>query len=89
MRYISTRGKVRNLSFEDAVMMGLADDGGLLIPESIPNAQDQLASWRSLNFQELSYHIMALFIEGEIPQTELKDLVERSYASFENTEITF
>ena len=36
MRYKSTRGGVSGLSFEDAVMMGLSSDGGLLIPEKIP-----------------------------------------------------
>ena len=38
MRYISTRGAVAPVSFKDAVMMGLADDGGLLLPEVFPGS---------------------------------------------------
>jgi threonine synthase len=36
MRYISTRGGIKPIGFSDAVMMGLADDGGLLLPETLP-----------------------------------------------------
>ena len=51
MKYISTRGQVEPISFKDAVMMGMASDGGLLIPESFPSVADQL---RRLEKSQLS-----------------------------------
>ncbi len=88
MKHKSTRGKVQNLSFEEAVMMGLADDGGLLIPERIPQVQQNLNEWRTHSFPELSLAIMSQFIEDEIPHQDLKELITRSYAPFDHPEIT-
>jgi threonine synthase len=79
MRYVSTRGKVAPLSFQDAVMMGLADDGGLLIPEEIPNVVDKLAGWRNLSYADLAMEILQLFVT-DIPPGDLRGLIERTYA---------
>ena len=54
MLYSSTRGQVKNLLFEDAVMMGLADDGGLLVPNELPFVETNLDKWRNMRFTELS-----------------------------------
>ena len=62
MRYSSTRGQVKNLMFEDAVMMGLADDGGLLVPNELPFVESNLDKWRPLSFKELSLEIMLLLL---------------------------
>jgi len=78
MRYISTRGRVQPVGFLDAVMMGLADDGGLLIPESIPDVSDRLEDWRSLDYRQLALEVMRPFI-GDIPHGELAALIERTY----------
>jgi len=88
MRYSSTRGQVKNLLFEDAVMMGLADDGGLLVPNELPFVESNLDRWRHLSFTELSLEIMLLFTSGRIPREELIGMVEQSYASFRHPEIT-
>ena len=62
MNYISTRGGISPVSFTEAVMMGLATDGGLLLPESIPHADEStLAQWQSLNYQGLAYEIFFTF----------------------------
>ena len=53
MRYISTRGGTAPLRFEDAVITGLAPDGGLLLPESIPSVAGELDSLRGLSFKAL------------------------------------
>ena len=58
MRYSSTRGQVKNLLFEDAVMMGLADDGGLLVPNELPFVEGNLDKWRPLSFTELSLSLI-------------------------------
>ena len=78
MNYISTRGKVEPISFQKAVIMGLADDGGLLIPESIPNVTKRLDSWRSLAYEQLALEVFRLFAT-DVPDDQLKQLVEKSY----------
>ncbi|MED5403056.1 MAG: threonine synthase [SAR324 cluster bacterium] len=87
-RYSSTRGHVKNLLFEEAVMMGLADDGGLLVPTEFPDVRSMLPVWRSLDFTALSLEIMLMFTSGRIPRDGLKPLIERSYKTFRHPEIT-
>jgi threonine synthase len=88
MRYQSTRGHVRNLTFKEAVMMGLADDGGLLLPESIPAlSQGDIEMLASLAYPELAFQVINLFA-GDMPSADLKDLVDRSYQSFTHPEVT-
>jgi len=88
MRYKSTRGQIENLTFKEAVMMGLADDGGLLLPESIPTlTPGDLEMLASLAYPELAFQIINLFA-GDIPSADLKDLVDRSYRTFTHPEVT-
>lgn len=89
MEYISTRGKVAGIGFVEAVLMGLADDGGLLVPKHIPQvSQDTLAQWQQLSYPELALEIFSLYIDGEIPREDLKQLVNDSYATFRDQEVT-
>jgi len=78
MRYISTRGRVEPMGFEAAVMMGLADDGGLLIPESIPDAAASLDAWRALPYADLAYEVMRPFV-SDIAPADLKALIGKTY----------
>lgn len=88
MRYISTRGGISPLRFQDAVMMGLARDGGLLLPETLPTvATDVLDRWQNLPYQYLAKEILALFID-DIPERDLEELIERAYASFVHPQVT-
>ncbi|MFA4944667.1 MAG: threonine synthase [Lentisphaeria bacterium] len=80
--YISTRGGIAPISFRDAVMMGLADDGGLLLPAAIPDVRDRLAGWHSLPYPELAVEVMRPFIGESLAEADLRDLVHRSYATF-------
>ena len=86
MRYISTRGGVEPMAFTQAVMMGLADDGGLLIPESIPDARASLDAWRELPYNELAYEIMSPFA-ADVPQADLRSLIERTYTDAFDPEV--
>ncbi|MET0092262.1 MAG: threonine synthase, partial [Sedimenticola sp.] len=89
MRYVSTRGGVEPVSFAQAVMMGLATDGGLLLPESFPGVDDQtLKRWSGLPFKELAVEVMLPYVETDITREELTDLVDRSYATFSHPEVT-
>ncbi|MCR2804592.1 threonine synthase [Paenibacillus soyae] len=89
MEYISTRGKVGKIGFIDAFMMGLADDGGLLVPSEIPQiSADNLKKWQDLSYQELVLEIFSYYTNNEIPQEDLKAMVEASYSTFRDPEVT-
>jgi threonine synthase len=88
MKYISTRGKIEPVSFKDAVMMGLATDGGLLLPERIPFIENKtLGSWKKMTYQDLAFEVISLYAD-DIPAEDLKNLIRRSYAIFDHPEIT-
>ncbi|KAG5971984.1 hypothetical protein E4U55_000976 [Claviceps digitariae] len=87
-RYLSTRGEDSDCSFEEVVLRGLATDGGLYIPEEIPQASSW-ESWKDLSFSDLAYEILSLYISSsEIPSADLKDIINRSYSTFRNSEVT-
>ena len=69
-------------------MMGLADDGGLLVPDEFPQVKSKFHEWRALSFSELSLEIMLLFNSGRIPREEFAPLVQRSYTNFRHPKIT-
>lgn len=88
MKYISTRGDAPELSFEEVVLAGLASDGGLYVPATLPTfSREEIASWTGLRYQDLAFKIIAPFVDKEIPDHELKDLIERSYANFRHDAI--
>jgi len=83
MKYISTRGGGEPKSFEEVVLTGLAPDGGLYVPESLPVfSQNEIASWAGLSYADLAFKIISPFVGGEIPQADLKKLIDQSYATF-------
>ncbi|KAJ4155008.1 hypothetical protein LMH87_000274 [Akanthomyces muscarius] len=87
-RYLSTRGEDSGFTFEQAVLKGLASDGGLFIPEAIPAAADWQA-WKDLSFADLAYEVLSLYISpDEIPPADLRDIVKRSYATFRHADTT-
>ena len=88
MEFCSTRGTAPKLSFLDTVMAGLAKDGGLYVPDTIPNVQGKLEAWRGLTFQELFCEVASLFTHKDIPAADLEALAARSYATFTHPEIT-
>ncbi len=78
----------RQFSFEEVVLKGLASDGGLYIPEEIPNASEW-QSWKDLSYQDLAYKVLSLYISpSEIPAEDLKDIINRSYSTFRALDIT-
>ncbi|HEX9023346.1 MAG TPA: threonine synthase [Geobacteraceae bacterium] len=88
MRYISTRGGIQPIPFKDAVMMGLATDGGLLLPQSYPRiSRDDLAAWRPLSYPQVAFQIISRFV-GDIPADDLRAIIDRSYATFDHPEVT-
>ncbi|MFP4105704.1 MAG: threonine synthase [Phycisphaerae bacterium] len=79
MKYISTRGQVDPIDFQDAVLMGLADDGGLLIPASIPDVSEHIETWREMDYRDLAFHVMKEFID-DIPPADFRAIVNKAYA---------
>ena len=86
MKYISARGQTEPLSFSDAIMTGLARDGGLLLPEAFPQVADRLESWGELAYADLAFEVMRLFVD--LPDPALRDIVDRSYATFDDPDVT-
>lgn len=83
MRYFSTRGGVSAVSFSEAVLDGLAPDGGLYLPESWPRLEPgEIAALRGLPYADVAFRIMRPFIGEEIAETELRGMIEAAYASF-------
>lgn len=69
-------------------MMGLAEDGGLLLPRTIPRiGNDTFQSWQDLAYPELAYEVMSRFID-DIPSSDLKEIIDSSYTSFTDENIT-
>ena len=87
MNYLSTRGGDAGLSFQDTVLTGLARDGGLLLPETIPNVSDRLGELAKLDYQSLAFEIIRLFAT-DIPDADLRAIIDKSYATFRAKEIT-
>jgi threonine synthase len=85
VRYVSTRGGAAPKRFTEILLEGLAPDGGLYVPESMPRAD--LAAWRGLEYRELAARILALFMD-DVP--ELPEIVRRTYspAVFGSVEVT-
>ncbi len=86
MKYISTRGQMEPIEFQDAVMTGLAPDGGLLLPQELPNIGNQLEAWAKLSYTDLAFEVIRLFAT-DIPDADLKKLIDDSYATFEHPEV--
>ena len=86
MQYISTRGQVPAVSFSTAVAQGLAPDGGLYLPEELPDLKPHLAEWSKLSYAELCEAFFAVFAT-DIDSAELKEVVARSYTKFDHADI--
>ena len=83
--YVSTRAQSDPQSFSEAVLTGLAPDGGLLVPSFIPDVRDRLDDWTGRPYAELAFEIMRLF--SDLPEGDLRRLVRESYAAFDHPEV--
>ena len=80
MKYYSTRDKKNIVSFRTAVMDGLAKDGGLFMPLSIPALhQSMIAEIEKYSFHEIGYEVSKKFIGGEIPNQKLLTIIESAF----------
>ena len=83
MRYISTRGEAPALGFEDVLLTGLATDGGLYVPESLPHfSLEEIRSWRGLPYSELAFKVMHPFVDDAIPADDFRKMLDETYSVF-------
>ena len=83
MQYISTRNTIKSFSFKDVFLDGLASDGGLYVPKQIPlYSFKDLEKLKKLSYRELAVKIILDFCTDEFSESEIKDLVKKSYKNF-------
>ena len=88
MRYLSTRGQAPEQNFAGVLLAGLADDGGLYMPESWPVFSGaDLRALRGLPYPELAARVLAPFMEESIKFADLQAMCRRAYAGFTNKAI--
>jgi threonine synthase len=83
VRYVSTRGAAPALDFEEVLLTGLASDGGLYVPETLPSfSAAEIKAMRGLSYPALAQRIIAPFVAGSVDERELAKIIEESYAVF-------
>jgi len=83
MQYISTRGQSPALTFEEAMLTGLARDGGLYVPAEVPvMAADDIAAQAGLPYEEVAFRVMWPFVGDSFTEDEFRGCISRAYAGF-------
>lgn len=86
MKFVSTRGSADSVSFTEAVARGLAPDGGLYLPEKLPDFTGKLSQWKDLGYADLCFEFMKHFAT-DIPEDILRNAVNEAYSQFSHDEI--
>ena len=83
MNYVSTRNSSNSFKFKDVFIKGLADDGGLFIPKSLPKyEQKDLIEFKNLEYTELAKKIIYPFIGNFMSESDLDKIINKSYSVF-------
>ena len=83
MNYISTRGAAPILTFGEAMMTGLARDGGLYVPQSVPQmSRDQIAALVGQSYEDIAFAVMRPFLGDTFTDAEFQGLIAKAYAGF-------
>jgi len=83
MKYISTRNNKKTFQFKDVFIKGLADDGGLFIPESLSKYSEiEISSFKKLKYNDLAKKIISTFIGDFMSENELSKIIDKSYSVF-------
>jgi threonine synthase len=89
MRYVSTRGEAPAIGFWDAVLAGLAPDGGLYIPQEWPRFEtDEIAAFAGKPYAEVAAAVIGKFAGGDIAHDELLAMTTEAYATFTHPAVT-
>ncbi len=84
--YSSTRGKGTPVKASEAILKGLAEDGGLFVPDHIPALDKSLKELSAMSYQEVAYEVMKLFLT-DFTEEELKNCIKRAYDEKFDTEV--
>jgi threonine synthase len=88
MQFVSTRGGAVVPGFSDAVLAGLASDGGLYVPEHWPRiTPSEIAAYANRPYAEVAFDIIRRFVDGEIPDSQLKRIIDDAYATFRHPSV--
>ena len=88
MHYVSTRGEAPELDFAGALLAGLAEDGGLYLPETWPTwTADEWRALRGLDYPALAARVIAAFTAGTIPFQVIEAATKAAYAGFDHKAI--
>lgn len=88
MRFISTRGLAPAIGFREAVLSGLAPDGGLYVPAVWPQISGaDGAAFRGKSFSQVAAEILAAFAEPELQERKLRDMAERAFGAFDTPDV--
>ncbi|MDC0445993.1 threonine synthase [Candidatus Pelagibacter sp.] len=83
MKYISTRNNKKTFEFKDVFIKGLADDGGLFIPESLSKySETEISSFAKLEYNDLAKKIIYTFIGDFMSENDLSNIIDKSYSVF-------
>lgn len=89
MKYISTRGRAPELTFKQALITGLANDGGLYVPAKWPTfTKGEISSFKGKPYVEVAFEIIRRFVAGDIPDEVLKDMIVEAYSTFHHPAVT-
>jgi len=89
MQFVSTRGQAPVLGFSDAVLAGLASDGGLYVPQSWPQfSASEIAAFAGKPYADVAYAVISRFTGDEIAPARLKAIIDDSYAVFRHPSVT-
>ena len=88
MKYISTRNSKETFEFKEVFIKGLADEGGLFIPQSLTKYSDtEINSFRELEYNELAKKIISTFIGNFMSENDLSKIIDKSYSVFRNKNV--
>lgn len=88
MKYISTRGEAPVLDFEEVLLTGLAVDGGLYVPETLPTfTPDEIADMAGLDYPQLAHRIIAPFVGDCVPEEDLRAILQDTYSEFRHNAV--
>ncbi|MDQ1185295.1 threonine synthase [Agrobacterium larrymoorei] len=83
MKYVSTRGSAPSLGFSDALLAGLARDGGLYVPSEWPTMKKkEIRALRGKSYQDIAFEVLYRFTGGEIPEKDFRSMIDDAYATF-------
>ena len=88
MRYVSTRGQSPAVGFVDAVLGGLATDGGLYVPETWPAfSRAEISAFSDLSYAEVAARVIGAFAGDEIELATLLNMCREAYATFNHAAV--